>query len=147
MSQNKSPELERDILMKALDNETNSTVINLTTRKIKTIKNNILQKLQITGKKLKALHKTLKNYRYCSDLSDINYGNYIRWIPLKNPDNIKLTVGAYVCDIKIIHSQLYILCKTNMDRFIQFKFDEAIIFQKLTVQELLLLKIMDYMEK
>ena len=80
-----------DILSKALENEQNSSIVNLDSSKIKTIKNNILQKIQLNRNELKSYHKKLKDYRYCSDLSDLQYGNYIRWISLKDPDNLKLT--------------------------------------------------------
>ena len=33
---------------------------------------------------LKEMHKKLREYRYCTDMSDMQYGYYIRWIPLKD---------------------------------------------------------------
>ena len=71
-----------DILNK-LDNDTDSNIINLTSHKIKDIKNNMLQKLQLPRDDLKSLHKKLKDYRYCSDLTDLQSGNYLRWISVK----------------------------------------------------------------
>jgi len=88
-------------ILQQLNNDTDSNIINLTSRKIKDIKNNMLQKLQLPREDLKALHKKLKDYRYCTDLSDLQSGNYIRWISLKNPDNLRLTNGAFLMDIKI----------------------------------------------
>ena len=133
-------------LLQALENESNSSIMNLTTRKIKEHKNNILQRLQLSGKDLKVLHKKLKHYRYCTDLSDIQFGYYIRWIPLKDPNNIYLTNGAHVCDVKIINSQLHILCKNGLNRMMQIKFDEVIIFQKLADQERVILGVLDYLD-
>ena len=72
-----------------LDNEDNSSIIKLTRSKIKEIKNNNLQKLQLDREKLKDYHKKLEEYRYVEDISDIRYGFYIRWINLKNPDTVK----------------------------------------------------------
>ena len=46
-------------LLDALDKDTNSSVIDLTTSKIKKIKNDILQQLQLKGPELKKLHKKL----------------------------------------------------------------------------------------
>ena len=54
-----------ELLLQALENENNNSIIQLDSSKIKTIKNNILQKLQLSGKQLKHLHKKLKYYRYC----------------------------------------------------------------------------------
>jgi hypothetical protein len=133
-------------LLDALDKDTNSSVIDLTTSKIKKIKNDILQQLQLKGRELKEMHKKLKNYRYCTDLRDLQYGFYIRWIPLKNPDKIYLTNGGLVCDVKLVKGELHVLCKNAMNRFFQFKFDEVIIFQKISEQEQIILGILDYLD-
>ena len=55
-------------------------LLNLNNSKIKCIKNDILQKLGLPATKLKAYHKSLKNYRYIDELPGIRYGAYIRWI-------------------------------------------------------------------
>ena len=117
----------------------------LTTAKIKEHKNNILQQLQLERSKLKEMHKKLKDYRYCTDMSDMQYGYYIRWIPLKNPENLYLTNGGLLCDMKIVNNQIHIICKNNRNRIIQFKFDETIIFQKLSPQEKVILSVLDYL--
>ena len=81
---------QNDLLM-ALENESNASIMNLNSRKINKHKNDILQQVIKDKDMLKSFHKKLKYYRYCSELSDLQDGHYIRWIPLKNPDNIKLT--------------------------------------------------------
>jgi len=84
-------------LLKALDNENNTGVAGLTTSKIKKEKNDILQKLQLSGQELKDLHARLKDYRYINELNDIQMGRYIRWIPLNTETaEIKLTNGAFI---------------------------------------------------
>lgn len=136
-----------NILQKALDNENNSSIMNLNSKKIKSIKNDYLQKLLLPRDKLKEYHLKLKEYRYVDDLSDIQYGRYIRWINLKNPDNIKLTTGGIIIDIKIIESGIHLVCKNNMNHCVQIKIDENIIFQKLTDQEKILITALDYLDK
>ena len=59
--------------------------MNLTPGKIKQYKNDILQRLGLDRETLKIYHKKLKNYRYCTDVLDIQDGRYVRWIPLKDP--------------------------------------------------------------
>ena len=135
-----------DELLNALENETNSTIMNLTTRKIKEHKNNVLQQLQIKGSELKKFHKKLKNYRYVRGMHDLQFGYYIRWIPLKNPEKIFLTNGGHICDIKIINNQIQILCKNSYHRLFQIKFDECTLFQKITPQEEVILQILDYLD-
>jgi hypothetical protein len=82
-------DLNNEYLLKALNNENNSGIENLTTRKIKAIKNDYLQQLQVSRDKLKEFHLKLKDYRFVDDLTDIQYGRYIRWISLKNPEKIE----------------------------------------------------------
>tara|TARA_B110001452_G_C15156023_1_gene402216 strand:- start:643 stop:1071 length:429 start_codon:yes stop_codon:yes gene_type:complete len=134
-------------LLNALENETNNSIMDLTNVKIKDYKNNALQKLQFTREYLKELHKKLKHYRYIRDMNDLEYGYYIRWIPLKNPEKIYLTNGGIICSIEIIKNQIQIRVKNNMNRIFQIKFDECVIFQKITDQEKVILGILDYLDK
>ena len=60
-----------DNLLNALENESNASIMKLTTSKIKSYKNNILQELQLDRETLKSYHKKLKNYRYCDEISDL----------------------------------------------------------------------------
>uniref|UniRef100_A0A6C0EMD6 Uncharacterized protein n=1 Tax=viral metagenome TaxID=1070528 RepID=A0A6C0EMD6_9ZZZZ len=136
---------DRNNLLHALENETNSSIMNLTSAKIKEHKNTILQKLQLERSELKTMHKKLSEYRYCTDMSDIQYGYYIRWIPLKDPENLYLTNGGIMCDMKIVNNQIHIFCKNFRNRFFQFKFDEAVIFQKISSQEKVILSVLDYL--
>ena len=50
-------ELDIDNLLNALENETNASIMNLNSAKIKSIKNNILQKLQLGREKLLKYHE------------------------------------------------------------------------------------------
>lgn len=134
-------------ILMALENNENSSIIDLDSSKIKEIKNNILQKLQLDRSTLKSFHKKLKNYRYCSDLSDLKVGNYIRWISLKNPEKINLTNGAFFVDYIFNNDMMKIICRNSRGRIFQIKFDEAIIFQKLNDQENVILSVLDYLKK
>ena len=134
-------------LLSALENETNASIMGLTTPKLKEIKNNMLQSLQLDRDKLKLFHKKLKDYRYCSDMNDLQYGYYIRWVSLKNPDIIKLTTGGIIIDIDIIKNCVQIRVKNKLNRIFQIKLDEAMIFQKISPQERVILGVLDYLEK
>ena len=138
---------EMEDLLKALENETNSSILELTSGEIKTHKNNILQMAQIKGEKLKKYHKKLKNYRYVRGMHDLQFGYYIRWIPLKDPEKVDLTRGAHISGIEIVNDDILIQCKTTFNRFFNIKFGECIIFQKITEQERLILKILDVVNK
>ena len=76
-------------LMNALENESNASIMDLTSAKVKSQKNDISTTITTFKGKVEIISsKKLKHYRYCSDLRDIQYGHYIRWVPLKNPEKI-----------------------------------------------------------
>jgi len=137
--------LDVDGLLHALENENNESFLDLNKEKISTIKNDILQKLNIKNDKLKLFHKKLKLYRYVDNVQDINYGSYIRWISLKYPNDIKLTNGGIVCDMKKKDESINIICKNSFNRFFTIILEESIIFQKLTGQEEVILSAMNYL--
>ena len=134
-------------LLDALDNDNNEKIMNLTRGKIKDQINNVLQRLQLNRDTLKNYHKKLKDYRYVSDLSDLKYGEYIRWIPLKDVTKIYLTKGANYCDYKIVNNMLHLVCKSNFGKIFQIKFDEVELFQKLSKQEKILLNVIELLNK
>lgn len=134
--------LDENDLKKALENENNESIINLTISEIKSEKNDILQKLQLGKEDLKNNLKKLKEYRYINNINDLNYGCYIRWINLKNIENLKLTNGGFICDIKI-NEGIEILCRNNFNKLFQLRFDENLIFQKLTEQEKIILNVIN----
>lgn len=149
MTNNDNEKYEKDLenLIKSMENEGNVPMMELNSSLIMEHKNNILQKLNLERTQLKTFHKKLKKYRYCSDLSDMQFGNFIRWIPLKNPEKIYLTNGAFFIDYVFTNESVKIVCRNNRGFIFQIKFDEVIIFQKLNGQEEILLKVMDYLNK
>lgn len=140
-------ELNMDLLMKSLENEDNDCLMNLDTKAIQKIKNDMLQKLNLPKEKLKSIHKSLKQYRFIDEIPDIKYGAYVRWINLNNPDNLNLTNGGLVCDIKICNDNVIIVCKNSFNRFFQLKLNECFVFQKITDQENVLLSALDYLNR
>lgn len=127
----------------ALNNENNEGIMKLTKREIMNTKNDILQQIGLSSSELKDIHKRLKDYRYIDEIDDINYGSYIRWIPLNKEDDIRLRNGGIICDIKILDNGIHIFCKNGF-RLMQIKFDENLIFQKLTHQEKIILNVLNY---
>ena len=136
--------LDEDKLLEALEDDENKCLLNLTTSKIKSIKNNVLQQLSLEREDLIILHDKLQEYRYVDEIPDVKYGCYIRWIRLKNPDEIKLTNGGVIVDVSVMNDDIYLTCKNNRNRMFKLKMSENIIFQKLTEQEKILLSVLDY---
>lgn len=139
--------LDRVALEKALDNENNAVVSTLTTRKIGAEKLRQLQQFGFNVTTLTDYIYKLRDYRYVDDLNGLTHGAYIRWIDLKNPERICLARGAIICDIKIGQKGVHLLCKTHPSpAMFHVIMDEAIIFQRLTPQERIILNAMDYLE-
>tara|TARA_Y100000816_G_scaffold273333_1_gene239580 strand:- start:6311 stop:6730 length:420 start_codon:yes stop_codon:yes gene_type:complete len=136
-----------ELLQQALQNDNNLSIINTNIQEIKAQKNDILQQLGLKKTDLKEFHSKLKNYRYIDDIKDLNYGNNIRWMSLKNIDNVKITNGAVLCDIKILDKGLSLCLKTFNNRYFTIYLNENLIFQKISDQEKILLKAIDYLNK
>ena len=127
-------------LLHALENENNSSIADMNYRDIAKAKNDILQQLQLRKEALKTLHKQLKAYRYVETLEALKYGAYVRWLGLKDPDNIYLRNGGLVCDIKVKNEEIHVYVKNNQSRIFQFNMSEAWVFQKLSPQEQVILE-------
>ncbi len=132
-------------LLSALDNEEHSNLLNTTYEKIAKDKNDILQQLQFKNDKLKLYHTKLKDYRYVDELNDLKYGQYIRWINIKNPEKLTLTNGGIFLEIKLLDTGTHMMVKNNMNRIFQIKMDECIVFQKLSDQEKIILLALKYL--
>ena len=80
----------------------------------------------------------LKDYRLVDEVSELHNGKHIRWI---RRGTTKLTNGGIVVEVKFGEKGINVLCKNAMHKFIQFKYDDCIIFQKLTIDEQFILTV------
>ena len=134
-------------LLKALENEENSKFLNLTTKKINEMKVEILSELHLSKDEIKNLIQRLKEYAYVDEMNELRYGAFIRWIPIKDPDNVHLTPGGILCEINVTDNGVHITCKNFAHKHYRIKMDECLIFQKLTSQEQVLLSALDHLAK
>lgn len=88
------------------------------------------------------LSTKLCGYRLVTELHELHKGKYIRWAK-REPDG-KLTNGGIVVNITFSEKGTYIVCKTNQHRIIQFHFDNYVTFQKMSLEEQLILLANDY---
>ena len=136
-------------LLKALEDQSNETLMNFTTDKISEMNWRILKELQLSKEDTIELFKKLKGYKYVDEMNELKYGSHIRWISIDNPTIIHLKKGAIFCEMKIKDEGVYCLCKNYgfNSRHFQLSFDKNLIFQKLTDQELVLLSALDHLSK
>ena len=138
--------LDIETLVSALDNDDNNNLMDLDFNKIKQMKNDVLQRVGFNRETLKKYNKSLNNYIYIDELSNIKLGSYVRWIPLENPEKVKLTTGGVVCDVRL-ENDISIICKNRFNQLFEFKMTKSIVFQKLSDQERVLLSAMTYLRK
>ena len=128
-----------ELLEEALQNENNLNIINTNIQEIKAKKNDILQQLGLKKHNLKEFHSKLKDYRYIDDIKDLNFGYNIRWISLKSIDDIKITNGAVLCDIKILDKGVALCLKTYNNKYFTIYLNENLVFQKLSQEQIVIL--------
>ena len=141
--------MDTNKLLKALDNESNESLLNFTTEKLIETNLNILKELNLSKKDTLELLNKLNNYKYVDEMNELKYGTYLRWIPIDNPAKIYLTKGAIFCEMKITDDGVFMVCKNfgYNTRHFQISMDNHLIFQKLTGQELVLLSALDHLSK
>jgi hypothetical protein len=86
----------------------------------------------------------LADYRYIEEICHLHKGKNVRWIRVSGEKT--LTNGGIVVDIKFLDNGMHILTKNNQNRFIQYKFDDCLTFQKLSMGEQLVLMANEYVD-
>ena len=134
-------------LLDKIENETTEYLENQTLCTISKTIFNVLstysfEKNQTLGKDtIETYYEKLTGYRYVDKICDLRQGIFIRWIK-----NGVLKNGGLVVTIKF-GENAQIICKTPYHQFVSLYFNECILFQKLTMEEQLILMSYDYLEK
>tara|TARA_X000001036_G_C20690054_1_gene809075 strand:+ start:2675 stop:3118 length:444 start_codon:yes stop_codon:yes gene_type:complete len=134
-------------LLDIVTNEEDNTILHTTMKDITERKEKLLNELKLPKGMTTNILKKLKHYRYTMELPDLEIGSYIRWINLNYSENIYLTNGSFICDIMILEDGIQVRCKNRFGKIHQLKFDEHLIFQKLSEQESILLQLMECVKK
>ena len=128
--------LDVDELLDTLENETNDYLENKTldgiTEEIYKEVCEICDEQEIQEK----ICLKLVGYRMIDELHELHKGKHVRWI--RRGTN-RLTNGGIVVDIKFLDTGTHILCMNSMNRFIQYKYDDCVTFQKMSSTEMLIL--------
>ena len=139
--------MDVDKLLKALDNDENQKFLNLNTIKIKEMKIDILKELELSKEDMQSILQKLKEYIYVDEMSDLREGAFLRWIPIKDPENVYLTPGGVLCEINITDDGITLTCKNFAHKYYRIKMEENLVFQKLSGQEQIMITAMDYLSK
>jgi len=125
-------------LLNSIENEKNDYLENKT---MEDITNDIFEnicELDLSLEETKIICNRLIGYRYIDEIRDLHKGKHIRWLRI-NSKTPSLTNGGILVNIKFLDNGVHIICKNSQNRFIQYKFDDCVTFQKLSVEEQLLL--------
>lgn len=135
--------LDIDTLLNSIENDKNDYLENKTMQTVTTEIFDKILGLGIEETKCRELCDKLIGYRYVDEIHEIHKGKHIRWI---RQDTERLTNGGIVVDIKFLDNGTQILTMNSQRRFIQFKFDDCLTFQKLTVEEQLILMAYEHLD-
>jgi hypothetical protein len=90
--------------------------------------------LDISEENKRDICQRLIGYRWVDRLCDLRSGRLVRWIKKG-----RLTNGGLLMNVKIENTGVILLCKNNVGRFFSIKWDDSVVFQKLTMEEQLVL--------
>jgi hypothetical protein len=129
-------DIDIEELLKNVNNEKHDYLDNKTLGDIIDENISAINNIELSTEKKNEICNRLAGYRYVSNLYELHKGTHIRWI---RNDNQKLTNGAIVMDVKFFDNGSHILCRNAQHRLFQVKFNECLVFQKLSVGEQLIL--------
>lgn len=105
----------------------------------------VLQFQEFDAEFLRQCCMKLVEYRYVDKIFQLHKGKHVRWIRI-GQSAPSLTNGGIVTDIKFLDNGTHILCK-NGPRFIQYRWDDCLTFQKLSADEQLVLSCLELARK
>jgi hypothetical protein len=137
--------MDADELAHACENENNAHILLLTNDKIEQDKLDILNELPIGRDDKLMLIDKLDGYMYVDEIHEIHAGCYLRWINTQDPDDIYIATGAIFCEMVFTDMGTALRMKNFRHRYFELKMDDALLFQKLTSQEKVILAALSYM--
>ena len=128
--------LDIDNLLESIENTKNDYLDNKTTSDITSEIQDKLNEIGFSDDEKEIMIVKLKEYRFVDEIHELHKGKMVRWI--RNGTN-RLTNGGIVTDIKFLDNGVHVLCMNSQRRFIQYKYDDCYTFQKMSVEEQLIL--------
>jgi hypothetical protein len=132
-------------ILDTLENDKNDYLENLTFEKIQQNIYDSLLDVGISKQKIQDICTKLVEYRYVDEICHLHKGKFVRWMRRDKPG--ELVKGGNVADIKFLDTGISVLCVNYLGKFIQYRFDDCITFQKLSIEEQLILMAYDQIEK
>ena len=131
--------IDTNKLLESIEDEGNDYLQNKTISIINQEIFGTIQSIDAEIERKRDICDKLIGFRLVEEINELHKGKYVRWIK----DN-KLSSGGIVVNIKFLDTGINVLCKSPSNRFVQYKFDECITFQKLTETEQLIIMAYEY---
>ena len=135
--------IDVESLLSSIEDSKNDYLENKTTEMINQDIFNSVNAFSIDIETKKTYCDKLIGYRLVFELNELHKGKHIRWI---RKNNGKLTNGGIIVDIKFFDEGVHILCMGNGKRFVQIKFDDCVIYQKMSEAEQLIVMAYEYVD-
>ncbi len=141
--------LDPEELLRELSKDKNNYIEEKTTKQIfNEMKQTIVDEFgeELSKKDIDNVLKKLIGYRVVDELDAIHIGQYTRWIQ-KYQDDVKLTNGGILLSATFTNEGINLTIRLWNNRIIQVRFDDCVVFQKLSFGEQLILMASDYVNK
>ena len=141
--------LDVNAILNAMNKKENSTIANLTLKKIAERRREILSTLDLPTDKMEDFDRKLQMYRVIEDPQDLKHTQLLRWIPLRSLlTKPYLTLGGTLFSVKLHPDDgLHQVTIRNVKQFVfRIKFELNVVFQRLSREELLILRAVEYVD-
>ena len=141
--------LDVNAILNAMNKTENQTIANLTMKKIAHRRREILSSLNLLPEKMEDFDRRLQMYRVIEHPRELKHTQLLRWIPLRSLETKPyLTLGGTLFNVKLRPEDgIHQVTIRNVKRFVyQIKFELTVMFQRLSREELLILRAVEYVE-
>ena len=138
--------LDVNAILQAMNKNENSTIANMTFKKIAERRLEILSNLDLETVKFEEFSRKLALYRVIETPQELRQGQLVRWIPLKSLPKPYLTLGGTIFGIRQnLEDRLHQVTIRHVKGLVfQIKFEVNVVFQRLSKDEMLILRAVEY---
>jgi len=138
--------LDVNAILQAMNKNENATIANMTFQKVAERRLEILSNLDLETVKFEEFSRKLALYRVIETPQELRHGQLVRWIPLKSLPKPYLTLGGTIFGIRQnLEDGLHQVTIRNVKGFVfQIKFEVNVVFQRLSKEEMLILRAVEY---
>ena len=141
--------LDINAILSAMNKTENNTIANLTLKKIAARRHEILSSLNLTPEKMAEFERKLVMYRVIESPHDLKHNQLIRWIPMRSLETRPyVTLGGTLFRVREnVDEGVHVVTIRNVKRFVfNIKFEVNVVFQRLSQEELLILRAVEYVD-